>query len=134
MKGSCLCGAVAYEAEPPPGGLRIGLCSCRTCRKAHASAFAVTAPVPRKTFRWLRGEDRLSIYESSPGKNRHYCSICHSQLIAEHPGEPNVLLRVALLDEDPGTRPVDHIFRSHEVPWCDWEGDIQRFEEWPPNQ
>jgi hypothetical protein len=48
------------------GGLRIGLCSCRSCRKAHATAFAVTAPVPRKTFRWLRGEDKLSIYESSP--------------------------------------------------------------------
>ncbi len=131
MKGSCLCGAVAFEAEPPPGGLRIGLCSCRTCRKAHASSFNVSASVPRETFRWLRGEDKTRIYESSPGKNRHFCSVCGSQIIAEHPGEPNLLLRVALLDEDPGVRPVDHIFRSHEVPWCAWEGhDIKDHAEW----
>jgi ADP-ribosyl-[dinitrogen reductase] hydrolase len=133
MKGSCLCGAVAYEADPPAGGLRIGLCSCRSCRKAHAAPYNVYASVPRENFRWLRGEDRTRIYESSPGKNRHFCAVCGSQLIAEHPGEPNVLLRAALLDDDPGTRPVEHIFRSQEVPWCAWEGaDIERYAEWAP--
>ena len=25
----------------------------------------------------------------------------------------------ALLDEDPGVRPVERIHRAHEVPWCD---------------
>jgi len=106
MKGSCLCSAVAYEVSRPADGLHIGLCSCRSCRKAHAAPFNVYASVPRADFRWLRGEDKTRIYESSPGKNRHFCSVCGSQLIAEHPGESNVLLRVALLDEDPGARPV----------------------------
>lgn len=131
MKGSCLCGAVAYESEPPPGGLRIGFCSCPSCRKAHASAFNVYASVPRDGFRWLRGQDRTSIYESSPGKNRHFCSVCGSQLIAEHPADDTVLLRVALLDEDPGVRPVEHIFLGQRAPWCDWESPgITRYEEW----
>ena len=130
MKGSCLCGAVAYEATPPPSGLRIGMCSCPSCRKAHASAFNVYASVPRAGFRWLRGEHKTSIYESSPGKNRHFCSVCGSQLIAEHPGEPNVLLRVALLDDDPGVRPVEHIFLGQRAPWCDWESPgITRYVE-----
>ena len=131
MKGSCLCGAVVFEAEAPAGGLRIGLCSCRFCRKAHAAPFNAYATVPRENFRWLQGEDRVQTYASSPGKNRHFCSICGSQLVAEHPGEPDLLLRVALLDEDPGTRPVEQIFRSHEVSWLAWEGDIKRFDEWP---
>jgi hypothetical protein len=131
MKGSCLCGAVAYDAQPPKDGLRIGLCSCPSCRKAHASAFNVYASVPRENFRWLRGEDKTSIYESSPGKNRHFCSVCGSQLIAEHPGETNILLRVALLDDDPGTRPVEHIFLGQRVPWCDWESPgITRYQGW----
>jgi ADP-ribosyl-[dinitrogen reductase] hydrolase len=44
-----------------------------------------------------------------------------------------MLLRAALLDDDPGTRPVEHIFRSQEVPWCAWEGaDIERYAEWAP--
>ena len=134
MKGSCLCGAVAYEAEPPAGGLRIGFCSCPSCRKAHASAFNVYASVPRQGFRWLRGADKTSVYESSPGKNRHFCSVCGSHLIAERPAEPHVILRVATLDEDPGSKPVIHIWRSHEVPWCAYEGDIKRFAEWPPGR
>ena len=114
MKGSCLCGAVVYEAEAP--GLLIGHCSCRTCRKAHAAPFTATARVPRDKFRWLAGADKLRAFESSPGKNRHFCSICGSHLIAERPAEPHVILRVASLDEDPGVKPVVHIWRSHEMP------------------
>jgi hypothetical protein len=128
MKGSCLCGAVAYDVAPPAGGLQIGLCSCPSCRKAHAAPFNVYASVPRANFRWLQGKDRTRIYESSPGKNRHFCATCGSQIVAEHPGEPNLLLRVALLDDDPGARPATHIFRSYEVPWCAWDGnDIKRY-------
>lgn len=132
MKGSCLCGAVTYAVEMP--GLLIGHCSCRTCRKAHAAPFAATARVPRDKFRWLSGEDKLSSFESSPGKNRLFCSVCGSHLIAERPAEPHVILRAATLDDDPGTRPAVHIWRSHEVPWLAYEGDIKRYEEWPPGR
>ena len=128
VKGSCLCGAIAFAAEPPAGGLRIGFCACPSCRKAHAAPFNAYAEVPRAGFRWLRGTDKASVYESSPGKNRHFCSVCGSQLIAERPGKPTVLLRVGLLDEDPGVRPVEHIFLGLKVPWCDWETDgIERY-------
>ena len=37
IAGSCLCGAVAYEADALSGP--IGHCHCRTCRKAHSAAF-----------------------------------------------------------------------------------------------
>ena len=67
MKGSCLCGAIAYEATPPASGLHIGLCSCRSCRKAHAAPANVYATVPRANFRWLRGEDKTHL-QSSPAK------------------------------------------------------------------
>ncbi len=132
MRGSCLCGAVTYEAEVP--NLLIGHCSCRTCRKAHAAPFPATSRVPRDKFRWLSGEEKLRAFESSPGKNRLFCSVCGSQLIAERPAEPHVILRVATLDDDPGTKPVIHIWRSHEVPWLAYEGDIKRYEEWPPGR
>ena len=132
MKGSCLCGAITYEVDAP--GLAIGHCSCRTCRKAHGAAFATTARVPREKFKWLSGADKLTAFESSPGKNRHFCSVCGSQLIAERPAEPHVIVRVATLDEDPGSRPLIHIWRSHEVPWCAYEGGIKDFAEWPPGR
>ena len=132
MQGRCLCGAVVYKAEAP--GLLIGHCSCRTCRKAHAAPFTTTTRVPRDSFKWLAGADKLRHFESSPGRNRHFCSVCGTHLIAERPAEPHVVLRVATLDDDPGTKPIVHIWRSQEVPWLAYEGDIKRFDEWPPGR
>ena len=92
-------------------------CHCTTCRKAHSAPFAPTAGVFREHFRWLAGEEKLSSYESSPGKLRHFCSVCGSHLVAERASQPHVVLRVATLDEDPGERPRAHIWTSHDVPW-----------------
>jgi len=129
MKGSCLCGAVTYEVTPYD--MKIGHCSCRTCRKAHAAPFAATSRVPRDNFRFLSGEDKLRSFESSPGKLRRFCSVCGSHVLADRPAEPHIILRVATLDDDPGTKPLIHIWKSHEVPWCAYDGDIKRFAEWP---
>lgn len=132
MKGSCLCGAVRYEADRLEGP--IGHCHCHTCRKANAAAFTSTAWVSREHFRWLQGRDRLSSFESSPGKLRHFCSICGSHLVAERQGQPNLILRVATLDDDPGVQPVVHIWTSHDVPWLRYDGKIASYAEWPPGR
>jgi hypothetical protein len=128
MKGSCLCGAVAYEVDQLD--MPIGHCSCETCRKAHAAAFTTTAGVYRTHFRWLSGEDKLTAYESSLGKRRYFCSICGSHIVSIRDNQAHVILRVATLDEDPGPRPEVHIFRSHEVPWLDYQECIPSYAEW----
>ncbi|HHY50499.1 MAG TPA: GFA family protein [Alphaproteobacteria bacterium] len=131
MKGSCLCGAIEYEIDQLD--MPIVHCHCRTCRKAHAAPFASTAGVMREHFRWTRGRDRLSSFESSPGKLRHFCSVCGSHLVAERPVQPRVILRVATLDEDPGARPAMHIWCSHDAPWLEDEDGVPRHGEWPPS-
>ncbi len=95
--------------------------------------FTTTGRVPRDQFRWLSGADKLRAFESSPGNNRHFCSICGSHLIAERPAEPHVILRTATLDDDPAAA-VIHIWRSHEVPWLAYDGDLKRFAAWPPGR
>lgn len=129
MRGSCLCGAVSYEVASYD--MKIGHCSCRTCRKAHAAPFATTTRVPRDKIRFLAGEDVLRSFESSPGRLRRFCSVCGSPILAERPTDPHVVLRVATLDDDPGAKPLVHIWRSHEVPWCAWNGGVKSFAEWP---
>lgn len=64
MKGSCLCGGVEYEVSMLD--MPIIFCHCKTCQKAHAAPFAPSAGVLRKNFRWFRGEDKISSFESSP--------------------------------------------------------------------
>jgi len=68
LTGSCLCGSVVYEVDASAGP--IVHCHCSTCRKTHGAAFSTVMPVPRQSFRWLRGEELLSSFESSPGKLR----------------------------------------------------------------
>ncbi|RFA29424.1 aldehyde-activating protein [Alkalilimnicola ehrlichii] len=132
MKGSCLCGAVTYEVDQLD--MPIGHCHCRTCQKAHAAAFATTAGVYREHFRWTAGEQYLKNFESSPGKRRWFCSQCGSHLVAERDGQRHVVLRVPTLDDDPGGRPVLHIWTSHDVPWLAYAEELPAYEEWPPGR
>jgi ADP-ribosyl-[dinitrogen reductase] hydrolase len=129
LRGQCLCGAIGYEVTQLDG--EIMHCHCRTCRKAHASAFASTVRVERGHFRWLRGEARLVAYQSSPGKIRRFCATCGSHLMAERPAQPHVILRVATLDDDPGDTPAMHIWTSHAVPWLETADDLPRHAAMP---
>ena len=132
ITGSCLCGAIAYEAGDLTGPM--GHCHCRTCRKAHGAAFSTTARVARKEFRWLRGADKLSSFESSPGKWRRFCSKCGSQLIAEWITEPEIILRMGCVDAGVEQRPVAHIWRSQGAGWYDPKDDLPCFTEAPPRR
>ena len=92
LTGSCLCGAIAYEADAELS--RIIHCHCQTCRKTHGAAFSSVTAVPRESFRWTRGSELLDAFESSPGKFRRFCSRCGSHLMAERMAQPVVLLRL----------------------------------------
>lgn len=127
LAGSCLCGAIRYEVE---GGLGpIGHCHCRTCRKAHAAAFATTSRVARARFRWSSGEALVASFESSPGKRRFFCPRCGSHLIAAWKDAPTVIVRVGSLDSDPGQRPAVHIWASQKAPWHEITDALPQFAE-----
>ena len=117
LTGSCLCQAVAYEVDAEAGPFVH--CHCRMCRKTHASAFSSVMPVPRDAFRWLRGEQLLSSYESSPGKFRRFCSRCGSHIMADRVNQQNVLLRLGCLDTPMAARAKAHIWRSAGASWYD---------------
>jgi len=120
--GGCLCGAVLYEINGVIGP--IGHCHCKTCRRAHAAAFATTARVKRSDFKWTRGEANLNAFESSPGKKRFFCPTCGSHLIAAWDHEDDVILRVGSLYDDPGARPVVQIWTDEKAPWFDLDASL----------
>lgn len=127
LSGSCLCGAVAYEVDADPGP--IIHCHCQTCRKAHGSAFSSLMAVPRGGFRWVRGEERLGAFESSPGKVRRFCAVCGSQITAERDGQPSVMLRLGCLDTAITDRPKAHIWRSDAASWYDPKDMLPELDE-----
>ncbi|MGZ5601227.1 MAG: GFA family protein [Methylobacter sp.] len=131
MKGSCLCKAIEYEIDSID--MPVVHCHCRTCQKAHAAPFATSAGVMREHFRWLKGEEKLSSFESSPGKLRYFCSLCGSHLMAERANQSHVIVRAATLDEDTRVTPQMHIWTSHDAPWLEYEG-IPSHQEWQPGR
>ncbi len=76
--GQCLCGDIKFEYDGALGP--ISLCHCSQCRRAHGSAFSASAPVQKIRFRYLSGEEKVTEFESRPGKYRAFCSRCGSQL------------------------------------------------------
>ncbi|WP_081726674.1 GFA family protein [Methylophilus sp. 5] len=132
MKGSCLCGGVAYEVSQLD--TPISHCSCKTCRKAHSAAFNTGAGVKHTHFRWIRGQELLKSFESSKGKLRFFCSYCGTHLIAQRAAQEHLVLRVATLDESPRQTPAFHIFKSHKVSWLKYDEDIPAYPEWQPGR
>lgn len=117
LTGSCLCGGVAYEVDAALGP--IVHCHCETCRKAHGAAFSSLASVPKSKFRWTKGQERLSKFESSPGKMRWFCSQCGSHLMAERADKDAVMLRLGCLDTTVASNAIAHIWRSDAASWYD---------------
>ena len=127
LHGSCLCSAVAYEADAPLE--RIVHCHCQTCRKTHGAAFSSVTAVPRERFRWVRGRELLGAFESSPGKFRRFCTRCGSLIVAESTAQPVILLRLGCLDTDIAERPRVHIWRSDAASWFDPKEQLPKWPE-----
>ena len=131
LHGSCLCHGVRYEID---GELALpGYCHCSICRKAHGSAFGPYATAKSADFHWVAGENLVTKYESSPGNLRTFCSRCGSCLVGLFASDPeSVGVALGTLDDDPGVRPIAHIFVASKAPWYDITDDLMQFDEWPP--
>jgi hypothetical protein len=132
LSGSCLCGRLAYEAEAELTG--IVHCHCETCRKTHGAAFSSVASVPKAAFRWVRGEEVVRSYESSPGKQRYFCGECGSHLAAGRAESANMMLRLGCLDTAATCDRQWHIWRSDGASWYDPKAEWPEFAEGMPGR
>lgn len=131
LAGSCLCGAIAYEIENGIG--TVVNCHCSKCRRWHGAAFRTRAAVESKNFRWVRGEEFLSKYESSAPTIKTFCSLCGSSLISLIKHDPNHIgVPIGGLDQDPGRHPEMHIFVGSKAPWYEITDGLPQYQEWPP--
>jgi hypothetical protein len=134
VRGSCLCGDVAWEAA---GQFDLmSHCHCSMCRKTHGTAFATWVATETSGFRMVRGGDGVARYESSPGFHRCFCARCGSSVprVPEdgEPGGERVFVPAGCLDDDPGVRPLSHIFVGSKAPWFEITDDLPRFDAYPP--
>jgi hypothetical protein len=126
--GSCLCGAVRYEASGPYRWM--AHCHCSMCRKQHGSLYGTSVGVDPKNFRWLQGEDAIVHYRSSASFQRPFCRHCGSAL-PDASGE-HVVCPAGGLDESLEMKPQAHIFVGSKSPMCEITDSLLQFEEYPP--
>jgi hypothetical protein len=71
-RGSCHCGAVAFEVAAPER-VEVERCNCSICRRTGFLHLIV----PKSRFRLLRGADALSSYRFNTGVAEHtFCKVC----------------------------------------------------------
>jgi hypothetical protein len=131
FKGSCLCGAVAFEASDP---IELRNCHCSRCRKARGAAFAANLFVPATSFRWLRGQDLVLTYRV-PNAERFgnsFCKVCGSSIPRKLPTREVVLIPAGTLDDDPVIRTSSHIYVGSKAPWHEITDDVPQYPEGPP--
>jgi hypothetical protein len=127
-KGSCLCGGIQYEID---GELEpIQICHCSQCRKAQGSAIVTNIPVAVSAFTLQAGEELLSSYESSPGKQRVFCKVCGSPIYSKRVDLPEVLrVRAGTIDGELRSRPAAHFHVGSRANWYELNDSLPKFSE-----
>ena len=128
IKGSCLCGDVAYQYE---GDLdEVAICHCQQCKQAQGTPFVTNAPVRAADFSFIRGADKVKDYFSSPNKKRAFCSQCGSPLYSQRTDRPDVIrLRLGTVTEGHIPEPAYEIYCESRSSWFRADADRPTFEQ-----
>ena len=132
LKGSCLCGAVKYEASGE--AKRFLHCHCSRCRKATGTGHASNLFLQPGTLRWLSGEDQVRSFKLPAAKRftNSFCANCGSRVPRQAAGTDIVLIPAGSLDDEAPIAPQARIFTSSRANWsCGGDG-LPAFEDYPP--
>ena len=106
MHGSCLCGGVQFDADPPLRDVK--LCHCTQCRKTSGHFWAATS-VPHDRFH-LSAQETLVWFRSSATARRGFCRRCGASLFWQPEGEARLAIAAGALDGPSGLTVMDQLF------------------------
>jgi hypothetical protein len=129
LRGSCLCGDVAYEVSTPLKAVHN--CHCSRCRKARAAAYTTNGFTAMDGVRFVRGENNLRAFKLPSAKSftQVFCARCGSGMPRRNPDRGIANIPFGSLDDDPRRGADDHIFVGSKAPWYAITDQLPRFEE-----
>ncbi len=133
LRGSCLCGAVAYVIDSPP--LLARNCHCGRCRKARSAAHAANMFASAEHLHFTRGADQLVAYKV-PEADRFtqtFCRTCGSPMPTINRERGMAVVPMGSLDDSPAVIPDSHIFVGSRAPWFAIADALPQHEEYPPS-
>jgi hypothetical protein len=132
LKGSCLCGAVKYEARGEPK--RFLHCHCSRCRKATGTGHASNLFLQPGVLEWLAGQEQVRAYKVPEAQRftNTFCATCGSRLPRQVAGADIVLIPAGSLDDEVPMAPQARIFTGSRASWsCGGDG-LPTFAEYAP--
>jgi hypothetical protein len=131
-EGSCLCGAVAYEATGEPVFMQS--CHCTRCRRVRGAAHGTNIFYKAPQFRWARGEDLVAEYKLPEARfyTAAFCRRCGGALPKVSLERGMAVIPAGSLDTNPPMRPQRHIFTNYKASWFEITDALPRFAEGPP--
>ncbi|HTO68927.1 MAG TPA: GFA family protein [Myxococcota bacterium] len=112
LRGSCLCGAVQFEIEPPIASFVY--CYCSRCRKSTGTGRAANLRVAPGQLRWLAGEARVRRFDLPSARSfaTAVCERCGSPLPHATRSGREMIVPAGALDSALASPPTEH---------CEWE-------------
>jgi hypothetical protein len=131
VEGSCLCGAVAFEATGDPQFMQS--CHCTRCRRSRGAAHGTNIFYKAAQFRWLRGDELVAEFKL-PEARFHTVAFCRqcggaSPKVSQERGM--AIIPAGILDTDPPLRPQRHIFTNYKAGWFAITDALPRLPEGP---
>ena len=123
-KGSCLCGAVAFEVAgdlPAPDA-----CHCSQCRKSSGHYF-VSTDVPRSAVT-IHGGENVTWYRSSEKVRRGFCKTCGSSLFWDPLEKDWTGIAMGAFDPPTDTKIRIHIHVASKSDYYDIADDLPKNE------
>lgn len=130
IRGSCLCGSVAFEIDGKTSP--IGQCHCSKCRKVSGTDGNAVFYANVDNFRWLRGEQNIRSYHVPDGNGwqSSFCGTCGSPVPHTDNDDKIYFVPAGLLDDDPGHRGyAAHVHVASKAPWVEITDDAPQFPE-----
>lgn len=132
IRGSCLCGRVAYTIKQ---SMRIfQYCHCSRCRKFTGSAHGANLFVAPENFAWSKGEAEVKTY--NPENTKYFatafCGHCGSSLPWHSKGGRVVVVPAGTVDDEIDVKPSQNIFCGSRAAWYQSAADLPEYDELPP--
>ena len=134
LHGSCLCGEVTYEVDPPFNTMLH--CHCSRCRKGTGTGHATNLIADPNHFRWLTGADAIARYDLPAAKSfsKWFCRRCGCPVPRLRRAGDLMVIPAGSLDSDPPCKPDGHIFWGSRAAWgCD-SGGLPTYDELPASK
>jgi len=132
VRGSCLCGEITYQVTEP---FKIAHnCHCSRCRYGRATAHASNGFVSYDGLDFLSGEDKVKTYKVPDAQffTQAFCEVCSALMPRKDAERQICVIPLGSLDDDPGIKPVDHIFVKDKADWHDITDGLPQYQQGPP--